>query len=112
VRILQFHLEGRKKQLVEVEGGREKRREGRRKGRRKGRREGRREGPGLDRGGGGEGGGEGNMIRYGVGRQERSLCASRMNGNMQPGVGREDPLECTRDLGGERLSGFNGGDLR
>ena len=40
--------------------------------------------------------------------------ARRMNGNMQPGGGgrnRRDPLESTRDAGGEKLSGLNGGDL-
>jgi hypothetical protein len=41
--------------------------------------------------------------------------ASRMNGNMQPptsGGRRGDPLECTKKLGGERLSGLKGRDLR
>ena len=40
--------------------------------------------------------------------------ARRMNENVQPGGGgrgRRDPLESTRDMGGEKLSGLNGGDL-
>jgi hypothetical protein len=34
------------------------------------------------------------------------LRASRKNGNRQEVGGCRDPLECARDLGGERLSGF------
>jgi len=46
-----------------------------------------------------------------VGGRRESQRASRINGNMQPQkVG--DPLESTRDLGGERLSELNGSDLR
>jgi hypothetical protein len=42
-----------------------------------------------------------------------TLRANRTNGNRQPqeeGDGR--PLECTRDLGGERLSGLTGRNLK
>jgi hypothetical protein len=44
-----------------------------------------------------------------------ALGASRKNGNRQLwelGGGGRDPLECTRDLGGERPSGLRGRDLR
>ena len=43
-----------------------------------------------------------------------ALRPRRKNGNRQPqeGGGGRDPLECTRDLGGERLSGLEGRDLR
>ena len=43
-----------------------------------------------------------------------ALRASRKNGNRQPQEigGWGDPPECTRDLGGERLSGLKGKDLR
>ena len=38
---------------------------------------------------------------------------SRINGNIQPQeVGRGDPVECTRDLGGEKLSELKGRYLR
>lgn len=44
----------------------------------------------------------------------RRLRASRKNGNWQLWEvgGWGDPPECTRDLGGERLSGLIGRDLR
>ena len=61
---------------------------------------------------------ERNMIRYWVGEKEggrtEALRASRKNGNGQPreiGDG-GTPLEYTRDLGGERLSGLKGRDLK
>ena len=57
---------------------------------------------------------KGIMIWYYVGERTEALRASRKNRNRQPqevgGLG--DPPECTRDLGGERLSGFKGRDLR
>ena len=39
---------------------------------------------------------------------------SRKSGNMKPQEvgGWRDPPECTRDLGGERISGLKGRDLR
>jgi hypothetical protein len=43
-----------------------------------------------------------------------ALRANRRNGSRQPlkiGVWK-DPPKCTRDLGGERLSGLKGRDLR
>ena len=48
------------------------------------------------------------------GDRKEDMGASRMSGNMQPqGGGRwRDPLEITRDLGDERLSGLKGRDLR
>jgi hypothetical protein len=44
----------------------------------------------------------------------KSLRASRKNGNGQPRElgGSGDPLECTRDLVGERLSELKGRDFR
>ena len=54
------------------------------------------------------------MVWYWVGKRTEVLSASRKNGNRQPeelgGWGKAP--ECIRDLGGERLSGFNGRDLR
>jgi hypothetical protein len=54
-----------------------------------------------------------NMNRYwGLNRTE-ALRTSRKNGNQQPWeVGGRDSLECTGDLGGERLSELKGRDLR
>ena len=55
------------------------------------------------------------MIRYwGTGYRIEALRASRKNGNRQPPEigGWQDPLEYTRDLGGERLSELKGRDLR
>ena len=51
-----------------------------------------------------------NKIRYWRGDRKEALRASRKNGNMQPqGLGgRGDSLDCTRDLGGERLSRLKG----
>ena len=48
------------------------------------------------------------------GNRTEALRASRKNGNRQPPEigGWQDPLEYTRDLGGERLSGLKGRDLR
>jgi hypothetical protein len=58
---------------------------------------------------------EGNMIRYWVGGgRTEALRVSRKNGNRQPWEvegGRGDPPECTRVLGGERLSGLKERDL-
>ena len=71
-----------------------------------------------DLGGKGDGGGggsrEGNMIKYCVGKRTEALTASRQNENSQPQEvgGVEDPPECTKDLGGERLSGLKEGNLR
>ena len=50
----------------------------------------------------------------GGGKGLKSLKASRKNGNRQPWKvgGWGDPLECTRVLGGERLSGLKGWDLK
>jgi hypothetical protein len=61
----------------------------------------------------GEGEEKGNMIRYwGWGNRRETLGTIRMDRNMQPLEGQVgDPLECTRDLGGERLSGFKGRNL-
>ena len=44
----------------------------------------------------------------------KGLRASRKNGNRQPQEvgGWGDPPECIRDLGGERLPGLKGRDLR
>ena len=54
------------------------------------------------------------MVWYWVGKRTEVLSASRKNGNRQPeelgGWGKAP--ECIRDLGGEKLSGFNGRDLR
>ena len=51
-----------------------------------------------------QGRGRENMIRYWEGRKE-ALSAGRMNGSMQPwGERQKNTLECTRDLGHDRLS--------
>ena len=57
--------------------------------------------------------GEPDLI-LGEGKRTEALRASRKNGNMQPQEigGWENPPECTRDLGGKRLSGIKGTDLR
>jgi hypothetical protein len=54
------------------------------------------------------------MIKYCVGKRTEALTASRQNENSQPQEvgGVEDPPECTKDLGGERLSGLKEGNLR
>ena len=59
-------------------------------------------------------GGERNLIWYWGGKSSEALRASRKNGNRKPEeiVGWGDPPECTRDLGGERISGLKGRDLR
>ena len=51
---------------------------------------------------------------FGGGKGLKSLRASRKNGNRQLWEvgGWGDPPECTRDLGGERLSGLKERDLR
>ena len=90
--MLRSHLQGRRKQSREAEGGRDLW-VGEGRGRVKG---------------------EHNQV-LGVGEDRReALRARRMNVNMQPeGVGRRgDPLECTIDLRGERLTGLRGKDLR
>jgi hypothetical protein len=48
------------------------------------------------------------------GKRNEALGASRKNGNRQHQEigGWANPLECTRDLGGERLSGLKGRDLK
>jgi hypothetical protein len=50
----------------------------------------------------------------GWGKRIKALRASRRNGNGQPGEigGWGDPPECTRDLGGERISGLKGKNFR
>ena len=62
---------------------------------------------------GGQSGEEGNMIRYGVGEQERSPEGQQKESKLATSGGRRwgDSPECTRDLGGERLSGLKGRDL-
>ena len=70
-----------------------------------------REGAGWERGVGGE---KENRIRYRVVEMRAILKASRIGGNMQflwEGKG-ESHLESTRYLGGERLSGLKGRNLR
>jgi hypothetical protein len=49
----------------------------------------------------------------GWGKRVKALRVRRKNGNRQPLEvgGWRDPAECTRDLGGERLSGLKGRDL-
>jgi hypothetical protein len=62
----------------------------------------------------GKGNREHDKVLVGVGWGTEALRASRKNRNRQPqevGVGR-GALECIRDLGGERLSGLKGRDLR
>jgi hypothetical protein len=46
--------------------------------------------------------------------RKEALMAGRVKGNMQPQEigGWGDPLKCTRDMGGKRLSGLKGRDLR
>jgi hypothetical protein len=58
--------------------------------------------------------GEGNLIWYWVREKTEALRASRKNVNRQPQEvgGWRDPPEYTRDLGGERLPGLKGRDLR
>jgi hypothetical protein len=53
------------------------------------------------------------MIRYcrGAGLKPRGP-AERINRQLREIGGGGDPLECTRDLGSERLSGHKGKDLR
>jgi hypothetical protein len=85
VRKPQSHLGERRKQSQEVKGGRE-------------------------RSGWGRGKVKHDQVLGGGGRRE-ALRASKMNGNMQP-RGWGDPLECTRDLGGKRLSELRRRDLR
>jgi hypothetical protein len=48
------------------------------------------------------------------GKRTEALKASKKNGNRQPQEigGWGNPSECTRDLGGKRLSGIKGSDLR
>jgi hypothetical protein len=62
----------------------------------------------------GMGQGEGNLIRYWVKEKDEALRASKKNGNRQPREigGWRDPPKLTRDMGGERLSGLKGKDLR
>ena len=49
-----------------------------------------------------------NLIWHWVRQRAEAQRASRKNGNSQPQEigGWGDPLECTRDLGGKRLSGI------
>ena len=58
--------------------------------------------------------GEGNMMLYWAGKKTEDLRVSRKNVNrqLQEVGGWGDPLEYTRDLGGERLSGIKRRDLR
>jgi hypothetical protein len=55
-------------------------------------------------------------VVLGEGKRTEALRASRKNGNRQPrevgSWGGGNPPECTSDLGGERLSGLKGRDLR
>ena len=66
----------------------------------------------------GRGGENGNMTRFkGEGDRREGLRARRMNGNMQPtggggGGGGGCSLESIRDLGGEKLSGLKGRNIR
>ena len=59
------------------------------------------------------GGRRGTGLGMGVGDRREVQRARRGNGNMWPlAVGGEGtPIESTRDVGGERLSGFNGSYL-
>ena len=62
----------------------------------------------------GKGRGEHDQLLCWVGERTEALKASRKNGNRQPQeVGGEgtDTLECSRDMGGERLSGLKRRDL-
>jgi hypothetical protein len=53
------------------------------------------------------------MIWYWMRKRTETLKACRKNGNRQPQViGGLGDLECTKDLGGKRLSGIKGRDLR
>ena len=63
----------------------------------------------------GQGQEERNMIRYcGGGEQDWSTEDQQKEWKQKTLLGRrwENLLECTRDLGGERISGFKGRDLR
>jgi hypothetical protein len=56
-----------------------------------------------------------NFSGMGAGRDQRmALRSNKMNRNMQPQGGERwrDLLECTGDLGENRLSGLNGKNLR
>jgi hypothetical protein len=63
---------------------------------------------------GGEWGRVGNLIWYWVREKDWSPEASRKNVNRKPQEIGDwgDPPECTRDLGGEKLPGLKGRDLR
>jgi hypothetical protein len=62
----------------------------------------------------GWGGGRGTRSGVGMGKRTEALRTSRKNGNRQPWEVEDwrDPPECSRDLGGERLSGLKGWDPR